>query len=236
MDLNIYCDESTHLPNDGKPYMVLGAVTCPVSETSDISRHIAEIGKRHGLDRNFEIKWGKVSPAKLAFYLDLVDYFFDADNLAFRAVVAEKAGLDHTAFHQSHDDWYYKMMFYLIRNVLPADGRAYIYIDKKDTRGGDKVRRLHSVIANANYDFRRENIRRVQIVDSKDVKQMQIADLILGAINYVNRGLEKSEAKMRLIERIQLRSGLSLRNGTLPSAQKMNLFFWKPQVIQQQCA
>ena len=36
LSLNIYCDESTHLPNDGRPYMVLGAIVCPVSRSRDV--------------------------------------------------------------------------------------------------------------------------------------------------------------------------------------------------------
>lgn len=233
MNLNIYCDESTHLPHDGQPFMVLGAVSCPVSQARSVSRRIAEIKLKHGINSDFEIKWTKVSPGQLDFYLDVVDYFFDDDDLSFRAVVAQKSGLNHEAFQQSHDDWYYKMMFYLIRNVLPSDGQAFIYLDKKDTRGGRKVEQLHSVVANSRYDFNRHIIRRVQIVDSRDVAQIQMTDLLLGAVNYANRGLASSDAKMTLIERIKRRSGLSLQKSTLLAEKKMNLFFWEPREVRQ---
>ena len=40
---NIYCDESCHLPNDGQPLMVLGAVWCPVDKSREISVRLREI-------------------------------------------------------------------------------------------------------------------------------------------------------------------------------------------------
>lgn len=228
-DINVYCDESTHLPNDGQPFMVLGAVVSPVRLTKDISHRLVELREKHGLPRDFEIKWNKVSAGKLDFYLDVVDYFFDDDDLEFRAVVAPKARLDHARFGQSHDDWYYKMMFYLVRNVISPTGKSHIYLDKKDTRGGIKVGKLHEVIANAVYDFDRRKIHRVQIVESHHVGLMQLADLLMGAVNYANRDLHTSEAKLRVVERIRERSGIQLTRSTLPSAAKFNVFCWQPQ-------
>ena len=227
--INIYCDESTHLPADGMPFLVLGAVSCPTSKSAEASKRMFEIRARHGIPHDFEIKWSKVSPAKYAFYLDLIDYFFDDDDLTFRTVVSPKQGLTHDRFSQSHDDWYYKMMFLLLRNILRPETGAHIYLDKKDTRSGIKVEKLHSVLANAAYDFDRRLVRRVQIVESHHVNLLQLADLLIGATNYANRGLAGSSAKMALIERIRLRSGKSLTQSTLPSEPKVNVFKWRSQ-------
>lgn len=228
-DINVYCDESTHLPNDGQPFTVLGAVVSPVALTKEISHRLVDLREKHGLPRDFEIKWNKVSTGKLNFYLDVVDYFFDDDDLEFRAVVAPKVGLDHSRFGQSRDDWYYKMMFFLVRNVISSTGKTHIYLDKKDTRGGLKVSKLHEVIANAFYDFDRRKIHRVQIVESHHVGQIQLADLLMGAVNYANRDLHTSEAKLRVVERIRERSGIQLTRSTLPSATKFNVFCWRSQ-------
>ena len=227
--LNIYCDESTHLPNDGRPSMVLGAIVCPANRAREIAVRLREIRAKHKIRPDVEIKWTKVSPSKIDFYLDVIDYFFDDDDLSFRAVVAPKAGLDHERFAQTHDDWYYKMMFYLVRNVLPAQDEAFIYLDKKDTNGQEKIERLRNVIANAEYDFGRSKIRRLQIVESNQVGPLQLADLLIGAVNYANRGDSSSVAKLRLIERIRGRSGVSLTHTTLLSETKMNIFRWRAQ-------
>lgn len=227
--LNIYCDESTHLPNDGQPFMVLGAIVCPKNRSHEVAVRLREIRAKHQIQPDFELKWTKISPARQGFYQDIIDYFFDDDDLSFRAVVAPKQGLDHERFGQTHDDWYYKMMFYLIRNVLPAQDEAFIYLDKKDTNGQEKIDRLRNVIANAEYDFNRNNIRRLQIVESHHVGLLQLADLLIGAVNYANRADTASTAKLHLVTRIRERSGVSLTQTTLLSEMKMNIFKWQAQ-------
>jgi hypothetical protein len=109
---NIYCDESCHLEHDQQKAMVLGAVWCPLETVKKVSHDILALKSSHGLSRTFELKWVKVSPGKLDFYLDILDYFFDSEELRFRGVVVpDKSRLQHDRFSQEHDDWYYKMFF-----------------------------------------------------------------------------------------------------------------------------
>ena len=115
---NIYCDESCHLPNDGQTIMTLGLIWCPLDKTREIAIRLREIKARHNLASDFEIKWTKVSPSKVLFYQDIIDYFFDDDDLHFRSVVIQKSEINHDLFNQTHDEWYYKMMFTLIEPVL----------------------------------------------------------------------------------------------------------------------
>ncbi len=227
--INIYCDESTHLENDHQQYLVLGAVVCDAERSRAVSERLFEIRARHGVGHDVEIKWSKVSPAKLNFYMDVVDFFFDSADLRFRAVVADKTKLRHGEFKQTHDDWYYKMMFYLVRNLIIPDHRVRIYMDKKDTIGGAKVRKLHEVIANSQYDFSREHIERLQLVESHHVQPMQVADLLMGAVNYANRGLTTSRAKQAIVQRIAERTQRRLTVSTLPSETKFNIFKWQGQ-------
>ncbi|QTH59844.1 DUF3800 domain-containing protein [Corynebacterium hindlerae] len=228
-DLNIYCDESTHLPGDGMPFMVLGAIACPTEKTKEAASRLRDLRRKHDLPSYFEIKWNKISPSKLDFYLDVIDYFFDDDDLGFRCVIAPKAELDHQRFRQTHDDWYYKMMFLLIRNVIPSSGRAFIYLDKKDTRGAGKVAKLKEVISNSMYDFDRRIVQRIQIVESHHVGLLQLSDLLLGCVNYASRAQLDSEAKTRVLHRVQERSGLKLTQTTLLTETKFNVFRWNPQ-------
>jgi len=113
---NIYCDESCHLEHDASKVMVLGAAWCPAEKVREIAMRLREIKRKHGLGADFELKWTKVGPAKLPFYLDVLDYFFDDDDLHFRAlVVPDKGKLDHEAHNQDHDTFYYKMFFDLLK-------------------------------------------------------------------------------------------------------------------------
>jgi len=224
---NVYCDESCHLENDRQQTMVLGAVWCPLEKTREIAVRIREMKARHGLSPQSEIKWVKVSPAKVQFYMDIIDYFFDDDNLHFRAlIVPDKSQLRHEDFKQTHDEWYYKMYFDMLKVILYPDARYRIYLDYKDTQGATKVKKLHEVLCNNMYDFSRRIIERVQLVRSHEVEILQLADLLIGTVSYVNRGLSTSTAKLRLVDRMRARSGYKLTQTTLLRENKVNLFRW----------
>jgi hypothetical protein len=217
--------------NTGKA-MVLGAAWCPVSKRHEVFKRIREIKAEHGLKPDFEIKWNKVSPAKADFYLNLVDYFFDDDDLHFRAlVVPDKSLLEHDSYNQNHDLFYYKMYFNLLKVILSPDCSYNIYIDIKDTQSQRAVFELHDVLRNKNYDFHDHIIKKIQQVNSKEVQLLQITDLFAGAIGYLHRGLHENAAKVRLIERIRERSGYSLLKSTLYKEDKMNIFIWKPRTV-----
>lgn len=226
---NVYCDESCHLEGDHQGIMALGAVWCPAPSARRVSAAIRSLKDSHGIQRSVEVKWVKVSPGRLHFYRDLVDLFFDNPDLHFRAlVVPDKSLLDHTAFGQTHDDWYYKMYFDLLKVILDPAARYRIYLDYKDTHGGGKVARLHDVLCNNAYDFKRERIERVQIVRSHEVDLIQLCDLLLGIVSYANRDLSTSPAKLELVDHMRRRSGYQLTRSTLLGERKTNILRWRP--------
>ena len=225
---NVYCDESCHLERDRQPVMVLGAVWCPLEKTREISVHIREIKAQHGLPPRFEFKWGKVSPAKQDFYLELLDYFFDNADLHFRAlVIQDKSKLQHELYEQTHDTWYYKMYFDMLKVILEPQSRYRIYVDIKDTRSAAKIAKLHDVLCSSIYDFEYQIIERVQTVRSHEVEILQLTDLLIGAVSYVNRGLHRNAAKLAVVGRMRERSGYSLTKTTLLRENKVNLFMWR---------
>ena len=225
---NIYCDESCHLEHDRQSVMVLGAVWCPKEKAHEISVHMRQLKKNHGLSTTFESKWTKVSPAKQAFYLNLLDYFFENDDLHFRAlVVQDKSRLQHELYEQTHDTWYYKMYFDMLNGILDPDARYRIYLDIKDTRSAAKISKLHDVLCSNVYDFQRQIIERVQTVRSHEVEILQLTDLLIGAVSYVNRGLHTNAAKVALIERMREHSGYSLTKTTLLRESKVNILVWQ---------
>ena len=229
IEYNIYCDESCHLPNDNINSMALGAVWCEQSHTKAIFRRIREIKVSHKLSPSFEIKWNKVSKGKEEFYIDLVNYFFDCNDLHFRGVVIpNKGALDHGRFNQTHDDFYYKMYFTLLNTILDPTSTYNVYIDIKDTQSEEKIKQLHQYLCNGQYDFHQRIIRRIQHVRSHEVEILQIADLLTGALAYLHRGLSSNSAKVNVLERIKSRSGYDLRKTTLPREEKMNILIWKP--------
>jgi hypothetical protein len=225
---NVYCDESAHLPANHQPVMVLGATQCPLKETRHISDTLRSIKSEHGLARNFEMKWTKVSPAQLDFYTEVIDFFFDEEALRFRAlVIADKTKLDHASFSQDHDSWYYKMYYSMMKAIISPMDRFRIYLDIKDTRSTDKIQKLHKVLCNTLYDFDHAIIERVQTVRSHEIELLQLTDLLMGAVRYANTAATGSSAKQALVKQVQTRSGYTLSRSTLLKEEKLNLFFWR---------
>ena len=227
IEYNVYCDESCHLENDGHKAMVLGAVWCPKDKRLEIAKRIREIKEKHGVGRHFEIKWTKVSRAKKDFYQNIIDYFFDDDDLHFRGlVIPDKSILNHVNFQQDHDEWYYKMYFTMLKTVFDPNSTYYVYIDIKDTLGHEKIVKLQDVLCNNAFDFSRKMITDVKRVHSHEAEQLQISDLLIGALSYLHRGLSGNSAKEALIARIKQRSGYRLTLNTMMREMKFNLLIW----------
>lgn len=142
--------------------------------------------------------------------------------------MADKSVLSHKEFGQTHDQFYYKMYFDLLKTIFSPTNSYNIYIDIKDTQGGRKIEKLHEVLCNNQYDFSHKMIQRVQQVSSKEVELIALADFFTGALSYFHRGLNTSTAKLKLIEKIKERSGYTLDRSTLYKEDKFNLFIWRP--------
>jgi Protein of unknown function (DUF3800) len=227
-EYNVYCDESCHLENDGKKVMVLGAVLCPQKHIQNVTADIKDIKIKHGLSKYFEIKWTKVSPAKVDFYFALVDYFFSNRSLTFRGlVIPDKSVLKHEEHSQTHDEWYYKMYFDMLKVVIGPNHEYNIYIDIKDTCGAEKVNKLHEVLCNNLYDYNREIIKKIQQIHSHESQLLQLADLLIGALKTANDEPCNSSAKAQIIERIKQKSGYELTKNTLYKENKTNILIWR---------
>lgn len=224
---DIYCDESCHLEHDREKSMVLGGVWCPDNMRKRIAREIRTLKVRYDLNPHYEVKWNKISKGKYDFYIALVEYFFTNPNLHFRGmVIPDKSILRHEDFGQTHDEFYYKSYFSLIKTLLQPGDHYNIYLDIKDTRGESKVRKLHDYLCNSKYDFDRDMIRRVQQVRSHELELVALADVLIGALSYVHRGFNTSSAKLAVIERIKRLSGYTLMQSTLYREDKFNIFVW----------
>lgn len=234
--INIYCDESCHLEHDTSEIMLLGSISCDKRKVKRISQKIRKIKRENGLAENFEIKWTKVSPGKVNFYMSLLELFFE-EELNFRCVIAQgKKKLDNTAFNQTYDDWYYKMYYLLLCKIVDPTGEYAVYIDIKDTNGGEKTKELRRMLNNFLYSFNQTCLRKLQIVKSHEIELLQMCDLLIGCIGYKNRFLnplnEKSEtlskAKIQMCQQLEKLAQRPLNQTTPLSEQKLNIFVWEP--------
>lgn len=228
MEYNIYCDESCHLENDGQRFMVLGGIICEKNNRKIINKHVLEIKNKYGVKKNAEIKWNKVSDSKLEYFKAIVDYFFSTNDLRFRAVVIDKSQLEHALFNQTHDEWYYKMYYQLLLNLIEPKENNYIYLDIKDTKSAKKVAGVKAYLNFKLNEFEFEPVKHIQSINSEESVIMQLADLLIGAIGYKNREIysreNASKAKVELMNYIIEKSGYSLTKSTLLSEKKFNIF------------
>jgi hypothetical protein len=226
---NIYCDESCYLLNDRNDIMILGGISCPIQYVRTINNNIKQLKLKYNLNNKIEIKWTKVSGSKINLYKELIDLLVDTPYLNFRGIIITgKTNLDHEAFNQDHDTWYYKMYYYLIREMVRIGNVYRVYVDIKDTKSADKIIFLQHVLNNSLYDFYNETVERIQTVRSDEVNILQLTDLIIGALSYINRGLVSSQTKVELTNYLSSRVGLDLMHTTSRDTQKFNIFKWSP--------
>ncbi|MEQ9378779.1 MAG: DUF3800 domain-containing protein [Imperialibacter sp.] len=213
---NFYCDESTHLQNDGKPYMLIAYVSCAYNQLTQHKAHLKLLREKYKIKG--EIKWSSVSASAYHYYADIVDYFFSTD-LQFRAVIVDKAQIDERREEFTYDDFYFRMYYQLIHHKINMEYKYNIYFDIKDTRSHKKLHKLKEILKwNA-------SIRSFQFIRSHESSIMQMTDLIMGAINYKLRGESKVIAKTKLIEKIENHCKLPITSSTPKNADKFNLFF-----------
>lgn len=214
---NYYCDESCHLENDGMPFMVISYVSCAYNQVKLHQENIKNLKEKHSFKN--EIKWSAVSKSKHNFYTELIEYFF-ANDLQFRAIVVPKDKINNNNFNQSYDDFYYKMYFQLLNHKINMENKYNIYLDIKDTLSANKVRKLKEIL-----NFKYSKINNLQNIHSHESLLMQLTDVLMGAITYHLRGLNKVTAKTKLIEKIQKHTQLPLQSSTAKNFDKFNLFF-----------
>lgn len=214
---NFYCDESTHIEKDRQPYMLLSFISTPYHQLKIHNENIRELKIEHHYKG--EMKWSSISKSQYPFYNQVIEYFFATD-LQFRAIVIDKSKLNHEAFGQSHDDFYDKMYFQLLTKKIFPENNYNIYIDIKDTHSYKKARNLKQYLER---DY--HNIRTLQVIRSYESELMQLSDLLMGAINYKLRGLNRVTAKNNIIEKIERYCGRPITQKTFKDENKFNLFF-----------
>lgn len=229
IEYNVYCDESCHLPNDNSDVMVLGGVWIPKSKRKEICKKIRQIKSEHGIPMNYELKWTNISKYKKSVYFDLINYFFDHEDMHFRCIVIQgKSQLDFHQYSGDYDDWYYKMYFQMLSQIFASEHQYNIYIDIKDTISSEKIMKLHDVCANSIYDFPHNIIKKIQPIRSDEVEIMQLTDILIGAMSYHHRDLKSNAVKLEIIDLIKRRSGRRLDKASLLRENKFNIFLWRP--------
>jgi hypothetical protein len=227
MKYKIFCDESNHLYNDKSDLMLIGGIVCPNDQVEYVNRFIKHL--KHKYNANCELKWTKLNSHKKEFYKELLEFFFSRIDLRFNVqVVINKSNLNHEKYNEGEaDNFYYKMYYYAVMPFLNTSSSFNIFMDYKDSKGGQRAKKLREVIQNTfygqiNFDF--------TIIHSHESQIMQLVDLLIGAIGYKNRkDIDKnSEIKNFVVEKIEELSGFVLCDATPQWESKFRIFQFRP--------
>lgn len=231
-EINIYCDESCHLWHIDDQYMALGLVACPKIKIKTVNKYLGMLKREHNIKTETELKWTKLSNSNHGAYKDIINYFFDNDYLKFRCVIINKQEI-RLDFDEdgkiNYDDFYYKMYYLLLKEALDNNTNNFVYLDIKDTRSKSKIKVLKSCVDSIlrKWEFKNTFVKNIQVVQSKEVALMQITDILLGAMTYMARGLNKVEAKKSIINLIKSRTDYNLDKSTPRGYRKFNVFYFK---------
>lgn len=228
MSYDLFCDESCHLEHDRIPVMCIGYIKVPHESYSELKEILHEIKLKYRTPG--EIKWNKFSTSRMPLYCELVDFFF-ASPMEFRCILIKyKDRLNHEDYNQgSHDNFYYKMIYYLLRpNVSGEEYR--VFMDIKDTRGKERIRKLEEIFGN--YYRGNSPFIHFQHLPSHENVFFQLTDLFIGAITYKSRPgfneYNRHPGKIEFIKYLEWKSGFSLDEGTAPWEIKFNIFDHQP--------
>ena len=223
MDYKIFCDESNHLLNDKSNLMVNGAILVPEEKVQKYNRYIKYL--RHKYNYHYEIKWVKLFSYNFEFYKELIDFFLESEMQFKATLVLNKNNNRHNIYGYDHNDFYYIAFYYTLRDFISRNqfSNFKIYLDYKDTRGGEKIKLLKKTLETQG--LRTNNVD-VYIIHSKESQILQLCDLFIGAIGYKNRKdiTKESEIKNKIIDYL-LEKKLSL-NSTSREETKFNIFKW----------
>ncbi|WP_199182602.1 DUF3800 domain-containing protein [Cryobacterium sp. N19] len=224
MPIEIYCDESrpelfvSEFPPAANT--LIGSLWILGAQRDAFKTAIGALREEYGVWG--EIKWTKVSPAKIDFYRALVDLFLTSPGMRFRCIVIDTVRLDMRRFHNSDSELGFYKFYYQMLTHWIDDGLSYrIFCDDKVNRDRTRLQTLGRVLQNGHPASRVEHVQAVQSTESV---MIQTCDLLLGmaqaVFNESNRG---SEAKRSLIAHLESGLGRPIAP-TWQTERKFNIF------------
>jgi len=178
MEYTVYCDESRHSGAAGDRYMAIGGLWVPKETKPALTREFRDLKRSVGL--NSEVKWSKVSSARLEAYKTLADFFL-ARELSFRVIVVDQAKVDAQRFHGGDRELgFYKFYYEMLIKWLFAGNQYVILLDFKQNTGAGRYATLRTVLERKLKGV--AWIGDLTVIDSCQAPLAQLCDLLTGAV------------------------------------------------------
>ena len=228
MEYNVYCDESCHLPvKSNGDYMTIGAIYCPKNRVKQINRFIQMLKESHGVPKKEELKWNKISNANFGFYSRVVDYFFNENNLKFRAIVIDKRTLDYDRYQNSENEFYHITYYNMLKYIITPGNNYNIYPDIKDSNSYHYHKIVRDFLRLKYSDRAGKTIKCVSPIRSYESDIIQLTDIFIGALAYNMRQLASNAAKVKIIDQIKEKVPYGIDRTSDFDKTKFNVFIWE---------
>ncbi|MFC4994241.1 DUF3800 domain-containing protein [Rubritalea tangerina] len=225
MKFDIYCDECfPDLLTSGNPqaqYVIIGSLWLPSEKRAVYKTAIHTLRDQHKVGG--EIKSRKVSPSKLDFYKELIDFYVDqGTDLRFRAIAIDHSKVDIAGRNQNSAELsFYKFYYQMLHHWLGANNSYSIFCDYQTNQHPDRLTELKKILGNANP---LAEFPVVQWVRSKESVLTQLSDVLTGLTSAkLNATTTVGSAKHELLTHFESRLERTI-GPTGVTAQKFNLF------------
>jgi len=224
MQYVVYCDESRHDAGPGSHFMAIGSLWVPRCRKPELTKALRSLFREVGL--HAEVKWNKVSAARLDAYERIVDFFFAQEALRFRVIVVDHSKFDPDRFHGGDRELgFYKFYYELLVQWLEPGNEYLILLDFKQNQSASRYRDLRAVLTRK---LRGEaKILDLTVIDSRETPLAQLCDVLTGAVASAWCGEARAgSAKAELTAHIARHRGLPAMNIASASraVSKFNVF------------
>lgn len=222
MKYEIYCDESCWealYDKNSHLYAAIGGVWIPTEKRQDVKAHIGSLKNKYGL--HGEMKWNHICPKSVEMYKELVNMFFDDEEIRFRAICIKAAEVNHERFNAGNGELgFYKFYFQLIHHWMLMGNSYQVFVDYKTNGYQHRVQELGAILNNAST----AELTQIQALPSEESVLIQLADVLTGAVasSFNNRKMT-SLAKQSIRDLIEHRMGHCIQ-GTSAGETKFNVF------------
>ncbi|MCK4859925.1 MAG: DUF3800 domain-containing protein [Candidatus Omnitrophica bacterium] len=257
---HIYSDESRH---KNERFLLLSGIWIEEAKIKIAEAEIAALRKKHGyinslgqhIDFLGEFKWTKVSTKYLSVYKGITDIFFnwvDKDIVRFNVLLVDTQNPSVTEYGNIREEGYFKLLYQLYYHNSKIPGIYKIYPDSitNPVQARVNLDMLHKCLEKS---LRRkftpllnpqmtENlpcfVKNILPVDSKHTPLIQVADVIMGALGYLQNELYRvplaKKAKVELmkyiLEKIVLSGAIQIKGKKyyVARSKKFNIWLFRP--------
>ena len=258
--IRIYSDESRH---KNERFLLLGGIWVEEENIKIVEERMRALRKKYGyinsvgqrVDFLGEFKWTKASMTHLAIYKEVVDLFFACTNedvIRSCTMLVDTQDPTVTAYSNIKKEGYFKLLYelYFHNSHIPAIYK--IYPDTITDPAQQKVnfekidecleksfqKKFVSMLNPADRPGLRGFVNNITPIDSKTSQFIQLIDVVMGALGYLQNGLFRKEnakkAKVELMkyifEKIALSGAIRLSGKSyyVAKSTKFNIWLFRP--------